>query len=196
MEKYREHIRDNRRKGLKMMIEERGISKQHARSKAIQYPGYLIRYTLGGFVITFHLLIFIASMPRLLWHHYYAFGWIFEMILPILISYALQSLFAKLSSRLIDNRDQASSEVGNNAQSQPVQNTPANQSQWKEKLKNNLKNILQYFILVASKTFFPDISNEKQQLSSLDLRLFYRYSIFDLSFDSGTRTAYHLHQSH
>jgi hypothetical protein len=152
MKKYRKDITEYREKGLKSMIQERGISRNHARSKAIQYPGYVIRYTLGGFVITFHLLIFVAFIPRLLWRHFYAFGWILEFLLPILISYALQSLTAKLSSRLIDTRNQTDLESVNIAERQTNQNTPVHRSQWKDDLKNNLKNILQYFILVASKT--------------------------------------------
>jgi Ca2+/H+ antiporter len=152
MKKYRKDITEYREKGLKSMIKERGISRNHARSKAIQYPGYVIRYTLGGFVITFHLLIFVTFIPRLIWRHFYAFGWILEFLLPILISYALQSLTAKLSSRLVDTHNQTDPESVNIAERQTTQNTPVNRSQWKDDLKNNLKNILQYFILVASKT--------------------------------------------
>ncbi len=152
MKKYRKDINEYREKGLKSMIEDRGISKNHARSKAIQYPGYVIRYTLGGFVITFHLLIFVAFIPRLIWRHFYAFGWILEFLVPILISYALQSLIAKLSSRLVDTRNQTDPDSVEIAGWQPIQNTLAPPSQWKDNIKNNLKNILQYFILVASKT--------------------------------------------
>ena len=145
MKNFRKHIKKYRAKDPTILKEiQAKIDKEQTRSRAICYPGYLIRYTVGGFVITFHILIFFASIHRLIWLHSYAFKWIFEFLVPILILFALQSLVAQWSSRLMDTR-----------------NTSIRRPQWKNNfindLKNNMKTILQYFILVASEiSLLPD----------------------------------------
>jgi len=153
MKNFREHIKRYRDKDPIIIAQiEAKIDKEKTRSRAIQYPGYLIRYTIGGFLITFHLLIFITLIPRIIWRHSYGFKYVLEFILPILILYALQSLIARWSSTLIDIQNQRPPQVTNNNASEL---TPVRHSPWKANFKNNLKNnfrnILQYFILVASK---------------------------------------------
>jgi hypothetical protein len=131
------------------------IKKEQTGFKAIQYPGYLIRYTMGGFVITFHILIFVSFIPRLIWIYSYAFKWILEFLLPILILYTLQLLVARWSAQLIDS--------GNTSVRHSQQRTNL-----KNNLKNNIKHILQYFILVASKTYL--LSNIICEIQKLHFR--------------------------
>ena len=70
MEKLRESIEKYCREEQNKLINDKGINTYEARSKAIQYPGYLIRFTIGGFVITFHLIISIAIIPRLILQYF------------------------------------------------------------------------------------------------------------------------------
>jgi hypothetical protein len=139
MKNFRQQVKKYRAGDETTFIKEKQISIEQVRSKSIQYPGYLLRYTIGGFVITFHLLIFIAVIPRFIFRYSYAFKWILESISPLLIFYALQWHMAR----------QISSFIGINS---PTNDKRIDRSQWKNKLKNNLKNILRYFILVSSKT--------------------------------------------
>ncbi len=135
MKNFREGVKEWRAGDQTTLIKQKRISIQGVGSKAIQYPGYLLRYTIGGFVITFHLLIFIAVIPRFLFRYYYAFKSILEFISPLLIFYALQWHLTRYISGFID--------VNN-----PTNGNNAIRSHW----KNILKNILLYFILVSSKT--------------------------------------------
>jgi len=150
MKNFKEKIKQNCEKDPKLLLKEREIDEKEALSRAIQYPGYLIRYTVGGFVITFHLLIFVFFICRQSLRYYYAFKWISEVILPILILYALQSLIAKGISKLLTvARNQRNSEVSNTEETSPTRDSSTRCSQF----GRDLKNILQYFILVASKSF-------------------------------------------
>ena len=154
---FRKHFIKYREKDPTIVKQiEAKINKEQTRSRAIRYPGYLIRYTVGGFVITFHILISFAFIPRLLWIHPHAFKWILEILVPILILLALQSLVVQWSSRLMDIRDPG--------EGSSAQNTSIRRSQGKNNLinylKNNMKNILQYFILIASEiSLLPDVTN-------------------------------------
>lgn len=154
MKNYREDIRrDCDNKNQKQLLADTGLDEEEVSSRAIQYPGYLIRYTIGGFVITFHLLILIAFIFRLILCHYSALAWILEFVLPILILYALQSLITRyISSRLIANNNGINQRTPH--QGTPHQDThPQDTSDHRFTFRQNLKNILQYFVLVASKTF-------------------------------------------
>jgi hypothetical protein len=102
------------------LIPAKGISPEKIRSKAIQYPGYLLRYTIGGFAITFHLLIFVAVIPRFIFHYYYAFKWILEFISPLLVFYALQWHITRYISGLID--------VPTNGENTNIRNTSSTQN--------------------------------------------------------------------
>jgi hypothetical protein len=136
MKNFREHVVNYRALDEKILRDNKGISFEEVPSKSIQYPGYLLRYTIGGFVITFHLLIFVTVIPRLFFRYPYAFKWILEFISPLLIFYVLQWLIARDISGFMNI------DTPGNAES-----TRIDRSQWKKYLKN----ILQYFILVASK---------------------------------------------
>jgi len=169
MANLRKHIKEYRIKGRQMLEPEKGIKVKEAPFKAIGYPGYLIRYTMGGFVITFHLLIFVAFILRLIWYYYYIFKWILEFILSILILYVLQLLIVQLISKLIITDNQRGQQVANNTEASPARDTPAEVTNIMEtsptrdtpvhccscwsQCRPILKNILQYFMLVASKTF-------------------------------------------
>ncbi|CAF0753896.1 unnamed protein product [Adineta ricciae] len=128
MKSFREHILAfyKEKEEIVNKIEE-NVKENETISRATQYPGYLIRYTVGGFVITFHLMIFVAVLPRLFWFHSSSFKWVLQLILPILILYALQKLMAKSSTRLIDAAQDKRSDY-----------------------KKLFVNILQYFVLVAN----------------------------------------------
>jgi hypothetical protein len=140
MKNFKKGLEDLCAKSWKLLLKDTGITKEEARSRAIRYPSYLIRYTIGGFVITFHLLIFVFFILRLIWLYLYAIKWVLEFILPILILLALQSLISRWSTRLIitDNQTRPS-----------TRDTPVHHSHF----RHNLENVLQYFMLVASKTF-------------------------------------------
>ena len=153
---FRRHFKKYRDKDptIVKQIEAR-IEKGKTRSRAIRYPGYLIRYTVGGFVITFHILISFAFIPRLLWIQLSAFKWILEFLVPILILLALQSLVVQWSSGLMD--------VENTGDGTSAQNTSIRPSLRRNHLikylKNNMKHILQYFILLASEeSCLPDVA--------------------------------------
>lgn len=141
MKNFRKQLKKYRGKNRKLLIEETGIKIREARSKAIQYPGYVIRYTVGGFVITFHILLFITLIPRQIYFHFYSLKWILGSILPIILLYIMQSAIAELTTKLIDSRHETDADV-NNAQTKKSD---------KDKIILGIKNILQYFILVASK---------------------------------------------
>jgi hypothetical protein len=153
MKNFRKEVKKYRTGNEKRLIDDKGISIEQVRSKAIQYPGYLLRYTIGGFVITFHLLIFIAVILRLIFRYYYAFQWILEFILPLLIFYALQWHMARYISGFININSPTN---GTSTKIRGTLSTQNTRTQWKNNLKynlkNNLKHILRYFILVSSKT--------------------------------------------
>ncbi|CAF1333265.1 unnamed protein product [Adineta ricciae] len=128
MKSFREHILAFHKEKEEIVNKIEEIVKENETiSRATQYPGYLIRYTVGGFVITFHLVIFVAVLPRLFWFHSSSFKWILQLILPILILHALQKLMAKSSTRLIDVAHDKRSDY-----------------------KKLFVNIVQYFVLVAN----------------------------------------------
>jgi len=140
MKNFQEDLKHLYEKSWKVLLKDTEMKKEEARSRAIQYPSYLIRYTIGGFVITFHLLIFVFFILRLIWLYHYAFKWVLEFIFPILILPVLQSLISRWSTRLI---------ITHNQRSESTPNTRVHHSQF----RNNLENALQYFMLVASKIF-------------------------------------------
>jgi hypothetical protein len=150
MKNFRQEVKKYRAGDETTFIKEKQISIAQVRSKSIQYPGYLLRYTIGGFFITFHLLIFIAVIPRLIVRYSYAFKWILEIISPLLIFYALQWHMARQISSFIGINSPTNDRSTNIRDTSSTQNTRTriDRSQW----KNNLKNILRYFILVSSKT--------------------------------------------
>lgn len=155
LKKYREDFKTKYGDDQKKNFEDAGVNEKTIHSKAIQYPGYLIRYTLGGFVITFHLLIFIGFILRLGWRYLYTLGWILKYLLPIVILYILQSLVAELSALLVGTRYHLDPEILNMAESSSTPDTRVHRPQWRDYLRD----ILQYFILVASKT----LSHEHDQ---------------------------------
>ncbi|UJR12020.1 hypothetical protein I4U23_016198 [Adineta vaga] len=147
MKIYREDIKNYHKEDDEISKEmAKKVKEKQMRSRSTQYPGYLIRYTIGGFVITFHLIILITILLHMIWLFSHSFKWILELIVPILILYLLQSLMAKSSSRFIDLAH------GRN-----------------NNLKNKLANVIQYFILVASKTFLyenlPEIDQREPKPS-------------------------------
>jgi len=154
MKNFRKEVKKYRAGDQKRLIDDKGLTIEQVRSKAIQYPGYLLRYTIGGFVITFHLLIFIGVIPRFIFRYSYAFKWILEFLSPLLIFYALQWHMTRMVSGLINiNRptNGKSTKIRDTSSSQNIR-TRIERFEWKNTLKNNLKNISRYFILVSSKT--------------------------------------------
>lgn len=131
---FRKDVQKYHKLGKNKVLEDMGITEEEATSKAIEYPGYLIRYTLGGFIITFHLLIFVTFIPRLLYHFSFTFKWILQLLLPIFMLFALKSSTAKFCAKIFCKYGKQPS---------------GDRQRWFYCIEN-LKNILQYFILVAN----------------------------------------------
>ena len=159
------------------LVEERDVNKDEAPAKATKYPGYLIRYTVGGYVITFHLLLFVVIIPRLITNHSHVLRYIPDFLIFILILYVLQLLIAQIISKIIRNRKQGQRSPSQNtsANSSAINTeTPDNQSictkcrkHW-SRFRDNFKNILQYFMLVASK-FLLSVSVSKRNDSQMTM---------------------------
>lgn len=193
MKNLRHEITNYFESNTKKTIEDRGITEEEARAKAIQYPGHLIRYTFGGFVVTFHLLIFISFIPRLIWRFLFTFRWILELIISIVILRVLHSFIPRLCSQMLYSHNQTRSHRTKNAQSTDdnrIQSTNTNDihdssnhtvctniGQWKE----DVINVLQYIILVASKRF----SKWHECINNIYcvFRLFYWCFFFNFSFN-------------
>jgi hypothetical protein len=150
MTNLREHMKEYPPEHQEVPPDGSGIKGEQAGSRSVQYYGYLIGYTTGGFIISFHLLICVSPMPRLIWHYYYAFRETFKFVSNILILYALQSLSILSISKFVDTRWTC------------FQNS---------RLKQKLENILQYFMVVASKSHSFSMS-QKILLSSLYIDCF------------------------
>ena len=160
------------------LVLEKEVDITETPSEARKYPGYLIQFTVGGYVITFHLLLFIGFIPRLMIRHVYAFKYILDVLLPPLLLYALQYLIVLMIDSLMRSQTQAQPQVATTTQQPNVPNTSnpdTNTIQvstdqdtppgcFRLRFWNYLKNILEYFMLVASKTFLSgDIRNRKNK---------------------------------
>ena len=146
------NIIEFRADGRHTFVPKKNIKIEEAPFQAILYPGYLIRYTIGGFVITFHILIFVAVIFRLIWNYFHAFKWVLDFILPMLILYALQSLITQGIGKLIANHNKRNGPATTRPEASRKRNIHVRCCQCWFPCKSFLKNALQYFMLVASKT--------------------------------------------
>ena len=171
----RKHIEQYNGAARQTLVTEKGVKPNEAPSKAIKYPGYLIRFTVGGYVITFHLFLCIAFIPRLIVRHRSAFKYVPEVLLSLLILYMLQLLIARILGYWMGTPSEAQQHVAGNAHNQGTsavrrattgnasnqgtntvqastdRDTSTGCCRWYSRFRDTLNNVLQYFILVASK---------------------------------------------
>jgi hypothetical protein len=146
------------------------LNVEEARAKATKYPGYLIRFTVGGYVITFHILLFVAIIPRLIWQNCYALRYIPNFLLLVVLLYVLQYVIIQIISKLMRNRNRRQPQGNNNGQQSSSQSNSTRCCTWCPRLGVRGKSIIQYFILVASKFLLSvDVSsrNDVQMTMSI-----------------------------
>ena len=108
-----------------LLVAFRDVIIEEARAKATKYPGYLIRFTVGGYVITFHLLLFVVIIPRLIWYHSYVLRYIPNFLVFMVLLYVLQYVIVQIISKLMRNRNRGQLQGNNNGQQSSPQSTSA-----------------------------------------------------------------------
>lgn len=60
--------------------------------KSVQYPAYILRYLLGGFVICFNLILFIMIIVKIIGTRLTSYRWTLISIISAIIVYALHKI--------------------------------------------------------------------------------------------------------
>jgi hypothetical protein len=101
--------------------------------KSVQYPAFILRYLLGGFVICFNLILFIVIISNVIRTRGASFKWTLISVISMIFVYGLHRVINLAANKLF---------TGYN---------PRNQNDLR---LNRPYSILWYFNLISSKSFF------------------------------------------
>jgi hypothetical protein len=147
------------------------LEKHEIIPKSMQYPGFVLVYLLGGYVLWFHTIFFIVTILNVIRTQTGSSKWELRIFISVLILYFLQKTITRIINTLF---------TGYHPQDE------------NDLRLNRPYSILMYINLISSKSFVFSQLN----MYSIDVvRLFYRYHFVYYSFNHQRASEYFIHAS-
>jgi hypothetical protein len=175
--------------------------------KSVQYPAFVLRYLLGGFVICFNLILFIVIISQAIRTRITSFKWTLISIISVIFVYGLHKIINLAINKLFTNyNSQGQNDVtqrGDDGSSRDDDGSTRKDESTKVSpvlshvRLNRPYGILLYFNLISSKSVFffkIDLFYKKIQCVNIT-SLFYRCDIDYYSFDYKWTGKYPIHAS-
>jgi hypothetical protein len=167
--------------------------------KSVQYPAFILRYLLGGFVICFNLILFMLIMSQAIRTRITSFKWTLISIISVIFVYGLHKIINLAINKLFTNyNSQGQNDVRSREEKRDSCTSKYNGSTRKDEstgvspVLSSVRldrpyGILLYFNLISSKSVFffkIDLFYKKKIIQCVNIAsLFYRCDIDYYSFD-------------